>query len=216
MAIDPPEGRNRRNSMDAKSLPELPRRTFLQGAIAIGAIASGTTAGAQGPIQVWEESDPQCRIMVREVKPDYPVDAEMLADFINLSQVLTGSPRPLERALGSRYLDRLTSHPRLSPQVPALINTYRSIASGGNPPSELDVQQRIMQDSTLRSIAEQVIYVWYVSAFFLPRDDDPTKNVWVYGAPEEYERSLLWSIIGAHAPMTRGGPFGYWADTPTL
>ncbi len=140
----------------------------------------------------------------------------MLADFIKLSEVLTGSPSPLDRALASRYLDRITGHPRLSPQVPALIMAYRSISSGGNIPSDADVQQRIMQDSTLRPIAEQVIYVWYVSAFFLPRDDDPSKNVWVYGAPEEYERSLLWSIVRAHAPMTRGGPFGYWADAPSL
>jgi len=207
---------NKSQALGAEAGPAFARRTFLQGAIAIGAIASGTATEAQTPIQVWEESDPQCRIIVKEVKPDYPVDAAMLADFINLSQVLTGGPKPLDRALASRYLDRLTSHPKLSPHVPQLIATYRSIASGGTIPSDAVVQQRIMQDTTLRPIAEQVIYVWYVSAFFLPRDDDPSKYVWVYGAPEEYERSLLWSIIGAHAPMTRGGPFGYWADAPSL
>jgi hypothetical protein len=194
----------------------LERRTFLKGALVLGAAAGTTSAEAQAPVQVWEESDPQCRVVVQEVTPGYAVDAAMLTDFVNLSQLLTGYASSLDRAVASRYLDRLTAHPRLSPLVPALFEKYRAIASGANPPSESDIQQQIMLDPAIRPIAEQVIYLWYVSAFFVPRLDDPTKNVWVYGSPEDYEKSLLWSLIGAHAPMTRGGPFGYWADAPSL
>jgi hypothetical protein len=194
----------------------LERRTFLKGALLLGAAAGTTPAEAQAPVQVWEESDPQCRVVLQEVTPSYAVDAAMLTDFVNLSQLLTGYASSLDRAVASRYLDRLTAHPRLSPSVPALFEKYRAITSGANPPSESDIQQQIMLDPAIRPIAEQVIYLWYVSAFFVPRQDDPTKNVWVYGSPEDYEKSLLWSLIGAHAPMTRGGPFGYWADAPSL
>jgi hypothetical protein len=62
--------------------------------------------------------------------------------------------------------------------------------------------------------AKQLIYLWYVSAFFLPREDDPAKKAWIYGTAEQYRRALLWSVIEAHAPMTPGGPPGHWAEKP--
>jgi hypothetical protein len=34
---------------------------------------------------------------------------------------------------------------------------------------------------------------------------------WLYGSLEQYGQALLWSIIPAHAPMTRGEQRGYWA-----
>jgi len=193
----------------------LARRRFLQASVALGALGSSSRILGQGPLEIWEEGDPQCRVIVKEVAPAYQLDAAMLDSFMEASQALTGVA-PLDRTLGSAYLERMAVHPRLTTQLPLLIQTYNAMAAGGNRPSETDLQQRIMQDQSLQPIAEQVIYVWYVSAFFLPRDDDPTKNVWVYGSKEQYEKSLLWSEIRAHPPMTHGGPFGYWADAPSL
>jgi hypothetical protein len=102
-----------------------------------------------------------------------------------------------------------------------LIDSYRAIAPGGAPPNEDAVKQQFMpapplndEAKQLSEGAKQVIYLWYVSAFFLPRADDPTKKVWVYGSPEQYRRALLWSVILAHAPMTSGGRPGYWATPP--
>jgi len=198
-----------------KPVGSLARRSFLQGAVALGAFGSSARALAQAPAEVWEEGDPQCRVIVKEVAPAYQLDDAMLDGFMQASRALTGV-EALDRTLGSAYLERIAVHPQLTTQLPQLIQTYKTMAADGNRPSEADLQQRIMQDQNLRPIAEQIIYVWYVSAFFLPRDDDPTKNVWVYGSREQYEKSVLWSVIRAHPPMTRGGPFGYWADAPSL
>lgn len=193
----------------------LGRRSLLRGAVAAGALTSAAAARGQSPIQVWEEGDPQCRINVNAVTPAYPLDDTTLAIFVALSEIVTGVS-PLDPNIGSRYLERFATHPRLTDSLPRLLSKYQELASGGHAPTDAEIQSAIMQNADLRPAAEQLIYLWYVSAFFLPREDDPTKNVWVYGSPEQYEQALLWSVIRAHPPMTRGGPFGYWADAPSL
>jgi len=87
-----------------------------------------------------------------------------------------------------------------------------------------DIADRIMRNNEtdaddIRAAAEQVIYLWYVSAFFL----QPLKRqnsaqlmrtgpqIWLYGTTEQYEQALLWKVMKAHAPMMPGGGPNYWA-----
>ena len=87
-------------------------------------------------------------------------------------------------------------------------------------PSQSDLakamQEKIMQDRTVGPAAEQLIYLWYVSAFFLPIDHAAASRNWLYGSPEQYQKSLLYTVVRAHAPMTEGGPPGYWATAPRI
>jgi D-sorbitol dehydrogenase-like protein len=191
----------------------LARREFLKRAAIVGTAAVGWPLLARATTETWEEGDLQCQVDTPTVKPAYPLDAPILDTFVRLSEALTGVS-PLDQNLAYQYLERFATHPQLTSLLPQLIKAYRDIAPARSRPTEADVGVRIMQEPTLRGGAEQVIYLWYVSAFFLPRQDDPTKTVWVYGSPEQYERGLLWSVIRAHAPMTPGGPYGYWADAP--
>lgn len=193
--------------------PLLVRREFLKRAAIVGTAALGWPLLARATTEIWEEGDPQCRVNVTPVTPAYAY-TPMLDTFVRLSEALTGVS-PLDRHLANEYLERFATHPQLTSVLPQLIKTYREIAPDNTRPTETDIHRRFMQDPTLRGGAEQLIYLWYVSAFFLPRPDDPTKNLWVYGSSEHYERGLLWSVIRAHAPMTPGGPYGYWADAPS-
>jgi hypothetical protein len=98
-----------------------------------------------------------------------------------------------------------------------LIDTYRSIAPGDTQPTDAALKQNFFPDtpSDLNEGAKQLIYLWYVSAFYLviPNSNPPTK-AWLYGTREQYRRALLWSIIQAHAPMTPGGSPQHWAYAP--
>src|SRR5439155_13073166 len=122
--------------------------------------------------------------------------------------------KPLDTRLGVQYLERYARNPDLTALLPQLIKTYRDIASQSDLAKA--IQEKIMQDRTVGPAAEQLIYLWYVSAFFLPIDHAAASRSWIYGSPEQYEQSLLWSVVHAHAPMTRGGPTGHWARAPRL
>ncbi len=198
----------------------LDRREFLAQAVTLGtaALAWPRTVGAT--TEVWEEGDLQCRAPVAPVQPTYALDEGTLTTFIQLSEALTGVS-PLDQHLARQYLERFAAHPQLTTVLPPLLQAYRDIAPGSRPPAPAAIDTQIMQKPPLRFGAEQLIYLWYVSAFYLSPPPDPTKrgvakaNVWIYGSPEHYDRALLWSVIRAHAPMTPGGPPGYWADPPT-
>jgi hypothetical protein len=136
---------------------------------------------------------------------------------MKVSEVLTGV-RPLDRRIGVQYLERYARNPDLSPLLPQLIKASKDISGATPPPADLNnaVQQSIMRDKAVGPAAEQLIYLWYVSAFFLPVDHTAASRNWIYGTPEQYERALLWSVVHGHAPMTRGGPTGYWAKAPNV
>ncbi len=187
------------------------RRSLLRGvAVAGAAVVSVFPQTQVVRAELWEEGDAQCRPQIQEVTPVYPLDDALLSDFIKLSEVLTGA-KPLDSRLASQYLERYARHAELSPLLPPLIDAYRTIASSGG--GDEAIETAIMQ-TTLRPAAEQLILLWYVSAFFLPATGDPTSRKWVYGTPEQYDHSLLWKVVHAHPPMTRGGPTGYWAKAP--
>jgi hypothetical protein len=190
--------------------------------IATGAFAVMWPALAEQPtpLDAWEETDAACQVPLEPAQYDYELDP-LLPPFIELSEVLTGGSN-LDRHLASQYLERFAVHPQLTKALPPLIKAYQGITPGSRPSLD-DVKRVIMNDkdasgaeTPVALAAKQVIYVWYVSAFFLPRSDTerPPVRVWFYGTPEQYSRALLWSVIQAHAPMTPGGPPDHWANAP--
>jgi hypothetical protein len=207
------------------------KRRFLGQLAAASAAAILWPSGANAVMELWESGDPLCVVPYPTLdKPDgYELDTAYLETFIALSGALTGVS-PLDRYLANQYMERYATHPQLSKNLDLLVKAYRSIASGKKP-EEGDIKQGIVMslDGAVRAGAKQLIYLWYMSAFFIPLDpgtdpnrpplqDDPAdtrKRAWVYGTPEQYERGLMWKVISAHAPMTPGGPRHYWATAPT-
>lgn len=205
------------------------RRELLR-AIAGAGVA---TAGAFTPpsvthAEVWEEGDEQCR--VQEVEPSSLPDLTelQLKQFISVSETLTGigkhpsqSPLVLQPRLAAQYLERFARLPDYFPKLLRLFDVHEAYAAaaGGAPPNPDKIAERIMNNQEadaddIRAAAEQVIYLWYVSAFFLPALTKAGRTgppVWIYGSTEQYEQSLLWKVVKAHAPMMPGGKAKYWA-----
>src|SRR5262249_2598122 len=183
------------------------------------AATSVVTPVGRAKAEIWEEGDIQCRPTVHDKTPDYDINDALLVDFMTVSETLTGV-KPLDRRLGVQYLERYARHPDLTALLPQLIKSYRDVASSSSSTSQDDVikavQQKIMQDKTVGPAAEQLTYLWHVSAFFLPIDHAGASRSWLRGWPAQYEPSVLWSGAHAHAPMTRGGPPGHWARAPRL
>jgi len=198
--------------------PAIDRRGLLRGVAAAGTAAtSGVVGLVPTKAEIWEEGDIQCRPLVQETAPAYDIDEAMLTDFMKLSETLTGV-KTLDRRLGVQYLQRYARNPDLSALLPQLIKAYREVVASNPPQDDLikEIQQKIVRDATVGPAAEQLIYLWYVSAFFLPVDHGAASRNWLYGSPEQYEQSLLWPLVHAHAPMTRGGDYGYWERPPKV
>jgi hypothetical protein len=201
------------------------RRHFLRQLAATGAVVSGWPALAQTGGEGWDEGDPLCRVRYSELAaPEgYELDEAFLKSFIGLSEALTGV-KPLEKNLAGELMDRYARNKQLSAALKKLIDTYRSIAPGDAQPSDTALKQALFPDApsgddakALTEAAKQLIYLWYVSAFYLViPDSNPPTRAWIYGTPEQYRRALLWSVIQAHAPMTPGGQPGYWASAPKI
>jgi hypothetical protein len=190
------------------------RRALLRGAALAGVAASGAVARTtSAQAEIWEEGDEVCQPLVTEVAPNYDT-GEMLEHFMSLSEVLTGV-KPLDRRIGAQYLQRYARNPELTKLLPPLIEAYRKVADRSPQEQISAIKQDVMQEpSVLGPAAEQLIYLWYVSAFFLPTGHAASGRAWLYGSVEQYHYALLWSVIDAHAPMTRGGNPGYWASPP--
>ena len=151
----------------------------------------------------------------------------MLDDFIALSSVLIGERNP-DRVLAQAYLDRLLAAPvagdPMLKRLQALFNIFREICHGGGDIEE-GVRQRIINDDAQSPLARQIIYLWYTSAFLvrsvkvdaeanLETGKPDAGTTLQFGAPEEYFRGLMWSVIRAHPPALSGGYFGYWRYPP--
>ncbi|UGY00833.1 sugar dehydrogenase complex small subunit [Bradyrhizobium quebecense] len=190
------------------------RRVLLRGVAAAGAAVTGSfMPPAPAKAEIWEEGDQQCRPLIQEKAPDYDINDALLLDFMKLSETLTGV-KSLDRRLGAQYLERYARNPDLTALLPQLIKSYRDVVASNPDDMVKVIQQKIMQDTTVGPAAEQLIYLWYVSAFFLPVDHAATSRNWLYGSSEQYEQSLLWPLVRGHAPMTRGGDYGYWESPP--
>jgi hypothetical protein len=209
---------------------DLARRRFLERLAVAASTAAVLWPGKAGAyaMELWEEGDPLCRVRYDPLpKPDgYDLDLGYLESFIGVSAMLTGMPK-FDRHLANQYMERYATHPQLSKNLDLLIRAYRALPAN---PTEDDVRKNILisSDGAVRAGAKQLIYLWYISAFYIPIDispgpkpplqDDPAdtrKKIWVYGTPEQYGRGLIWQIMQAHAPMTPGGGRQYWATPPT-
>ena len=193
MANEPPDDSER----VALVRRDLLRAAAAAGIAAVGAIAQTTPSGAV----IWEEGGEQCRASATEKEPDFDIDDALLADFMKVSRTLTGMPLSSvsDLRLGREYLERFA---RID--VPG-IDLRRLIAA------HADSAEALMKNAAVRPAAEQLIYLWYLSGFLLPTKTGPA---WVYDTIEQYERGLLWTVIGAHAPMMpmRGSEPSYWAN----
>lgn len=153
-----------------------------------------------------------------------------LEEFIALSECLTGVAG-LDSDLAAQYLRRFCDHPTSGRALPGLCREVGRIVeeATGEAALEADVGARIMNDPELGPAAQQLIYLWYVGAFFEADPADPRRGAWRYGSdPDHYGRGLMWAVIRAHAPMTPGtdedqrqgppdqAPEPYWTTRPNL
>ncbi len=141
--------------------------------------------------------------------------------FVRLSQSLTGVT-PLNRDLANAYIKRwyTDANPAYVDwkanrvgSLQDLIRVYEDIESSGGSQVPQLIRTRIMDDPALGPVAEQLLFLWYVSAFFDSNERDPTR-AWRYGSPEHYPRGLVWSVARAHPQMMPGGSYGDWSRPP--
>lgn len=149
-----------------------------------------------------------------------PVPDSLLDAFLALSQDLTGVSE-LDRALACNYYRRVRENETWIGSLDELLKIHQSIRRQAVDCEE-QIAARIMAVEHLRRMAQQIIYLWYLSAFFQDRFDnvgEPRKTgegVWRFGTWEQYECGLAWAIMNAHPPMIRGGgEFGDWAKPPS-
>jgi len=192
------------------------RRTVLRGGAALGmlGIIGRSENGLAQMGTPFEGQEPGCRANFQSVPFNYEALERIEPDFLRLSEGITGV-ESLNKNLARQYLERFASNPQLAGKLMPLISAFQDVAPKTGPADDSVISAMLTKHPDAKEPAQQLIYLWYVSAFFLP--DDKTKAlVWVYGPPEHYEQALLWRVIHAHAPMTRGGPYGYWADAASL
>ncbi|SRR5258708_17944846 len=189
-----------------RDLAAVGRRDLLQGVAATGIAMMGSTfLTSPSHANIWEEGEVQCHASSAEKNPDYDLDDAILADFMKVSRTLTGMllSSPSDIHLGREYLERFTRIAVVPIEPRKLIAARDQTADA------------IMNDKEIRPAAEQLIYLWYLSAFFLDTSAGPA---WIYGTADQYEHAILWKVIGAHAPMMPMRPSrpNYWATQAQL
>ncbi len=201
----------------------LARRDLLRGVAMIGAataiMAEPSLAQTAG---VEEEGEYQCRAFPRPPQGTLNVD---LNAFLQVSRVLTGMPLDSanDMRIGTEYLDRCAHVAELADKnaLPDLITAYQQMTNSQQDPQA--IASALVKNDATKAAAEQLIYLWYLSAFYVVPQQDPKRPpppgspqspAWVYGTPAQYESALLWKVVNAHPPMLRGGPPGYWARRP--
>ena len=173
------------------NLNELSRRNILQlGLLGVG--AGVVPAAIDMNIARAEEL---CAVPTRQ-------DPDRLRDFVALSEVLTGV-KPLDHDLAPEYMERFEKNPMVGPFLGDLLNAYRSITLLNAADQEKELTSRILDPkAVLRPAAEQLVYLWYISAFAFRDQANPNKVIWQYGTEDQYNRALIWKVIHGHPPMT--------------
>lgn len=208
--------------------PALDRRQLLRFATATGLTAASVGQSRFATAEIYEQGDEQCRIAQPGVQA-VDLSENVLSDFITVSQALTGAPEvPRKRGLAGEYLGRFAQlwdptktdipNPGYFPKLLALHDRYKNL-----PDATPDVKAtQLINDANFTDAAQQVIYLWYVSAFFIEPPDNSigatpgtfkTGKTWIYGTADQYRQSLLWPLLRAHPPAMpqQGGGPGYWA-----
>lgn len=188
------------------SVIAIDRRHLLQGVAITGlAVAGNAFLAPAVQANIWEEGEAQCHVSAPEKALGDDLDDALLSDFMKVSRTLTGMPLASQQdiRLGREYLVRFAKL-----NVPE-IDVRKLIAANG------ETADAIMSNKDIRATAEQLIYLWHLSAFFLNTTVGPA---WVYGTTDQYEQGIIWKVIGAHAPMMPMKPFqpNYWAKAPRL
>lgn len=129
--------------------------------------------------------------------------ATAVACFRDLSSALAGVEAELD--LADHYLRRVRAEP-FGAAIDALLDVFNRLRATSID-LEQDMRLQIVESSEFGVLAQQIVLLWYTSAF---ADGD----TWKFGAPEQYFRSHIWSVIGAHPPALSGGYFGYWKYPP--
>jgi hypothetical protein len=129
-----------------------------------------------------------------------------VSTFLQLSVVLTGFDT-LDLRLADSLLARATASGH-GQGVIELVKRFAAVASE-KPPERLEeaVGELIDSDAALRDAAEQLIYLWYLSA-------ETDGAAWKFGREEDYAGALLWRAIAAHPPGLSGGYMGQWRYFP--
>ena len=134
-----------------------------------------------------------------------------LRDFIALSEELTGV-KPLDPNLAAQYMDRYADNPIVGPYLQDLLEAYESVVllSPSDQPAAL--KSRILDPAALlRPAAEQLVYLWYTSAFAIRDQSNPNKIIWQYWDEHQYNQALIWRVIHSHPLMTTAAE---WVNAP--
>jgi hypothetical protein len=146
--------------------------------------------------------------IARDAGAAVPID---LQAFIDLSRVLTGVD-DIEADLAAQYLQRCADNPEVSSQLQALVQAL-SLLKGDRRAVERGFRDKMNAEgveSTFFGAAEQIIYLWYIGAFFRKKDPAKADRYWDYGLPEHYFRGKVWSVIGTTPPMTAHKSLDHW------
>jgi len=209
-----------------QSAPALDRRQLLGFASATGLAVAAVGQPRFAAAEILEQGDEQCQVAQPAVQ-SVDLSDDMLADFVAVSQALTGE-KVLPRRLAAEYLDRFAKlwdssktdipNPGYFPKLKALNDKYKGLPN----PSPDDRAAQLVSDAVVGDAAQQVIYLWYVSAFFIEPPDNSigakpgtfkAGKTWIYGTQDQYRQGLLWRVLRTHAPAMPqpGGGYGYWA-----
>jgi hypothetical protein len=196
------------------------RRRFVQSTALVTGLSVGgkqliEPSSVQAQERVADVPVPGPRAPVAPVQNVPPIPAEppiSLEEFIKLSQVLTGLDN-LELDLAAQYLQRCADNPEVSGQLENLIQTLTSL-KGSRRDLENGFHDKLVAEgvnSPFFSASEQIIYLWYVGAFFKKVPSSSTgARFWDYGLPQHYFRGKVWSVIGVDPPMTAHRSTNFW------
>src|SRR6266545_6443676 len=150
------------------STESIPRRAVVRGGAVLGALSilgRGDEGRAQTGIP-FEGQEPACRADFKPVPIKYEDLEPIEADFIRLSEAITGV-EPLNKNLARQYLERFASHPQLADKLMPLIKAFQDVAPKTGAADDTVISAMLTKHPDAKDPAQQLIYLWYVSAFFL-------------------------------------------------
>lgn len=140
-------------------------------------------------------------------------------NFVGLSTILTGYPQdqlapqidPI--GLASEYLNWMMQNADQAAFLKTL-STYQTIAAQFPPADQpAQVQQQILSDPVMGSIARRMIRLWYLSTWYTTEPPDPNMDGQVVSM-NAYTMGLAWDAAQAHPMGYSELHFGYWAVAP--
>lgn len=163
-------------------------------------------------VQVAPMQGPRAPAAPSEKLPGPPTAPEIsVREFIGLSEVLTGLDG-LEPDLAEQYHLRCEANPEVQGQLKRLVQTLSSL-HGSRREIEKQLVEAMNADSPLFAASEQIIYLWYIGAFFRLNPSDG-QRYWDYGPPEHYFHGKVWGVIGVKPPMSTHESTNFWSSKP--